>query len=49
MTTRKIHIRSGSEVNNIQIELNDGVQSMVSPQFGGQSGSQQEPWPVPNG
>lgn len=35
---RKVLVRSGSEIDNIQVELSDGVTTLLSPQFGGQGG-----------
>lgn len=42
-------IRSGSEVDNIQIVLSDGVTSVFSPQYGGSGGGARDPWTVPDG
>jgi hypothetical protein len=40
-------IRSGWEIDNIQISLSDGVTTTISPQFGGNGGDLQDPWVVP--
>lgn len=47
LTARRIHIRSGSEIDNLQIQLSDGVTNLLSPQFGGQGGGDKGIWDVP--
>lgn len=47
LNLHKIEIRSGTEIDNIQILLSDGVTSLLSPQCGGQGGTLRDPWIVP--
>ena len=42
-------MRTGTECDNIQIELSDGITFMTTPKFGGTGGSDREPWSVPEG
>ena len=44
---KKFIMRSGSEIDNIQIFLSDGVTNMYSPQHGGGGGNPGE-WTVPD-
>lgn len=48
MNAIKFNVRHGTAVDNIQIELGDGVKSLYTPSFGGGGGSLTE-WAVPTG
>ena len=40
-------MRSGTQVDNIQIEISDGITTLLSPQCGGTGGSERDQWAVP--
>lgn len=44
----KVLLRSGKEIDQIQIFLSDGVQNLYSPRFGGGGGGDRT-WEVPKG
>jgi hypothetical protein len=48
MELRRVHIRSGSEIDNLQLFLSDGVSEQFTSAVGGLGGSPAV-WPVPDG
>ncbi len=48
MNAVKFLVRHGAGIDNIQIELGDGVKNMYTPAYGGGGGSPTE-WSVPTG